>query len=203
MSIYRVLIVLLAITILGTLFSGCATPESPKAQPTASAIPPYPLPATPTPATTQIPTTTLTTTPPTAPTPLRTPTNTIPPPPDPSKVPTPIGTPNTPTPNPQQIGTPQPSQPSITPLPISKITDKAPQLAEDQKAKLYVLHPDGTYELFLIDYATDSKTYLLPGDVFVDLVPPRALIGHDAPKQPPPFVATLTTTPALYPVSTR
>jgi hypothetical protein len=65
------------------------------------------------------------------------------------------------------------------------------------------LHPDGTYELFLIDYTTDSKTYLLPGDVVIDLLPPRSLIGRSAPTRSPLPTVTSTTTQAPYPIPTR
>jgi hypothetical protein len=155
------------------------------------------------PVTTQIPTATFTLTPPTSPTPLRTSTNTIPPPPNPSIIPTPIGTPNTPTPNPQQVGTPQAPQPSITPLPISKITDKAPKLPKEQKAEVTIRHPDGTYELLLIDYSIKASTYLEPGDELIGVTPPTSLFGHTAPlpTEFPPSIPT--STPAPYPIPTR
>jgi hypothetical protein len=192
------------ITILVMLLGGCATPESPQAQPTASAVPPYPLPATPTPVTTQIPTTTFTATPPTSPTPLRTPTNTIPPPPNPSRIPTETGATRTPTPNRFQHGTPPAKPPPIpTPLPISKIIDKAPYLLTDQKAEAIIRRADGTYEKLLIDYSVKASTYLEVGDELITVIPPMAIPHYPPPKLTAISSSTVTPTQVPYPLPTR
>ncbi len=79
--------------------------------------------------------------------------------------------------------------PTVTPLPLSKTSDLAPDLSDRDKVHVYVMHCNGTFELFLIRPNTvSSKTVpLQPGDVILDWAPPASLMG------PPPRPGTSAT----------
>lgn len=116
--------------------------------------------------------------------------------------PTDTGT-KTSTPALSEYGTPPLTHsPSVTPLPISAITDLATDLPDEDKVYVYVFRCNGTFELFLVrpggpnaDIATAIP--LQPGDVIWDWIPPASIIGHYAPQ------VTFTTmpfpTPTLLP----
>jgi len=100
------------------------------------------------------------------------------------------------TPKPSEFGTPPVvAAPSVTPRPISRIVDLAPELPERDKATVYVRHPDGTYGLFLINYNMNiSELPLRTGDVVTKVVPPASLVGHKPPELPgSPFDSPLAT----------
>ena len=98
---------------------------------------------------------------------------------------TPVGTPPTATPYPGEIRPPAVFV-TPTPRPISKVTDLASDLSEQDKAKVIVQHPDGTFEAFLIRYEMDlSELPLEPEDVIINLVPPSSLMGHRRPRVTP------------------
>jgi hypothetical protein len=179
------------------LASSCATPVGPgaAATPMASILPPYPPPATNTLVVTQTPLPTV------EPSPTARLTNTLPPPPNPSRIPTQNGPTRTPTPERGSVGTAPPLPPTLTLFPFSKITDKAPALPEDQKAKVYIRHLDGTYELLLIDYSIKASTYLQPGDELIAVIPPTALVGHVPPPPQPSSSITPSSAPSRAPYS--
>lgn len=106
--------------------------------------------------------------------------------------------PNTPTPNVYQFETEPAPASSVTPLPISKITDLAPGLADRDKVYVYIMRCEGTFELFLVAPNTilTQTIPLNPGDVILNWIPPSSLIG-----QPPPRV-TATSTPTRTPTRT-
>jgi len=104
---------------------------------------------------------------------------------------------NTPTPDefgitPDEFGIPQTPGPTITPLPLSKVTDLAPELADRDKVYILVMRCEGTFELFLVSpsAAADISQVvpLQPGDIILDVVPPASLMG------PPPKVLVATPT---------
>ena len=98
-----------------------------------------------------------------------------------------------PTPNqhsePSKLGTSVPPLPSVTPLPLSKTSDLAPDLSDRDKVYVYVMRCNGTFELFLIRPNTVfSETIpLQPGDVVLRWFPPASLMG---PPPPPGAGAT-------------
>ncbi len=91
-----------------------------------------------------------------------------------------------PTPNqhsePSKLGTSVLPLPTVTPLPLSKTSDLAPDLTDRDKVYVHVMRCNGTFELFLIRPNTVfSETIpLQPGDVILDWAPPASLMG------PPP-----------------
>ncbi len=116
-----------------------------------------------------------------------------------------VGTP-TPTPVPSEFGTPPSVRPpSVTPLPLSKTTDLAPDLPDNEKAYVYVFRCNGTYELFLVRPAGVETTQTIPlqaGDIILHAFPPASLVGHQPPGPPPtesPFASPLTT-PTILPL---
>ncbi len=122
-------------------------------------------------------------------------------------VPTPVLNPTytgtlTPTPGPSDYGTLPPPAPSVTPLPISKITDLAPDLSNEEKVYVYVHKCNGTYELFLIrpGGATAVISDVVPlqeGDVILNWIQPASMMGHVPPRAttPSPLLTTPTSTP--------
>lgn len=183
--------------------TGCATPARPATfvTPTNSMTlpetqPPYPLPATYKPVVPNVPTPTATVT--AAAAPSATPTRRLvplpPTPPDPSRIPTYIGTPPTVTPRPGEVRTPPLAPPTFTPYPITKITDKAPELADEDKAHMIVRHADGTYELFLLGPGIiEPEKLLLPGDKMILLSPPLSLMK--SPPRPPTILPLAVPSP--------
>lgn len=117
------------------------------------------------------------------------------------------------TPEPSEFGTPPAVEaPSVTPLPISKVIDLAPELPQNEKAEARVKCPDGTYQIFLIrpDMST-SELPLEPGCVVIRLAPPGSLMGHAlptvtvsqaSPVGPHPETATPAQTPVFSPIPT-
>ncbi len=103
----------------------------------------------------------------------------------------------TPSPKPFEYAPPAVMPPSVTPLPLSKITDLAPDLSDHDKAYIYVFRCNGTYELFLVRPAGVETTRTIPlqaGDIIRYAFPPASLMGPPPP--PPaesPFVSPLTT----------
>ncbi len=97
---------------------------------------------------------------------------------------------DTPTATPMRpgIGTAPSPGPSVTPLPLSKVTDLAPELADRDKVYVYVMHCDGTFELFLADpkVPLEQEIPLLPDDIIYDWVPPASSMGHYPPPLYPP-----------------
>lgn len=81
--------------------------------------------------------------------------------------------------------------PSVTPLPISKTTDLAPELRQEDKAQVYVKRSNGTFEIFWVRPTAEfSKTIPLQrGDIIFDIVSPASMMGH----QPPMFNSPLPT----------
>lgn len=79
--------------------------------------------------------------------------------------------------------------PSVTPLPISRITDFAPNLSNRCKSEVIVRRSNGAYETFLVPIGEDRsrvKATLGPGDqIFLD-GPPPVLMG---PGSRPTFTA--------------
>ena len=152
---------------------------------------PYPPPQTPTVVPPATPTTVPT---PPSPTLVGTPTPAPPTPTPPGYTPVYTGTPPTATPYPGEIRTPAPPEPTPTPLPISKITDLAPDLPDEEKSVCLVRYADGTYGIFRIRPGTDiSEIPLNPGDLVVDCLPPASLTGHYVIKWTP-TVAQVTPT---------
>lgn len=90
----------------------------------------------------------------------------------------------TPTPQFSEFGTPPMIlAPSVTPLPVSQVVDLVPQLAENDKAKVYVRRSDGTYVVFLTRFEMDIKDLPLShGDVVVQKIPPASLMGQQPPR---------------------
>jgi hypothetical protein len=121
--------------------------------------------------------------------------------PTPSR-PTPVdlhgATPLPPTP----VSTHNANAPTLQPLPtyspyvISKTTDLSPDGPERDKAFVYVLHCDGSIEIFKVIPKGDIKNDvpLLPDDYVLDWVPPASMMGHEPP--PPPY-KTPTPTPTI------
>ena len=89
----------------------------------------------------------------------------------------------TPTPERGQVVTPAPVV-SATPLPLSKTTDLAPGLADEDKAYVYVMHCDGTFELFMMDPQDirANKIPLKPDDVILLISPPLSMMGAEPPR---------------------
>ena len=90
---------------------------------------------------------------------------------------------NTPTPKPDEFGTIPKLAPSVTPLPLSKITDLATDLPEKDKVHVYVMRCSGSFELFLLNpnMKIAAVVPLQPGDVILDWIPPASLLGHRPP----------------------
>ncbi len=105
----------------------------------------------------------------------------------------------TPPPEPFEYAPPAASAPSVTPLPLSKTTDLAPDLPDRDKAYVYVFRCNGTYELFLVrpaDVETRRTIPLQAGDTIRYWDPPASLMGVHPPRSHPtetPFVSPLTT----------
>ncbi len=159
--------------------------------PVTSTPQPYPPPQTPT----VVPPATLTAVP-THPSPtlVGTPTPAPPTPTPPGYTPVYTGTPPTATPYPGEVRTPAPPEPTPTPLPISKTTDLAPDLPDEEKSVCLVRYADETYGIFRIRPGTDiSEIPLNPGDLVVDCLPPASLTGHYVIKWTP-TVAQVTPT---------
>jgi hypothetical protein len=117
---------------------------------------------------------------------------------------TPIAGRGTPTPNRSQFGTPPAiPAPSVTPLPISRITDLAPDLPDKDKVYVYVQHPNGVIELFLIRPSVEisGAIPLQANDVIINWVSPASLMGHYPPGATP-AMPLATSTISLYPVPT-
>jgi hypothetical protein len=98
---------------------------------------------------------------------------------------------NTPTPNPDEFGTIPKLAPSVTPLPISKMTDLATDLPDKDKVYVYIMRCSGDFELFLLNpnVKITEAIPLQPGDVILDWIPPASLMGHRPPiitSQPSP-----------------
>jgi hypothetical protein len=111
----------------------------------------------------------------------------------------------TPTPGPSEFGTPPSMRsPSVTPLPLSRTSDLAPELSNSDKVYVYVFRCNGTYELFLIrpDVEITQAIPLQVGDTILYWLPPKSLMGHQPPG--PPFVSPLNTPtiPAHLPTAT-
>lgn len=169
---------------------GSVTPTAPP-PPVTPTPQPYPPPQTPT-----VPPLATPTTVPTSPSPILvgTPTPAPPTPTPPGYTPVYTGTPPTATPYPGEIRTPAPPEPTPTPLPISKITDLAPDLPNEEKSVCLVRYADGTYGIFRTRPGTDiSEIPLNPGDLVVDCLPPASLTGHYVIKSTP-TVAQVTPT---------
>ena len=99
---------------------------------------------------------------------------------------------------PSRHGTVFPPPPTVTLLPLSKTTDLAPNLADQDKARIYVVHCNGAFELFLIGPTTAEISKTIPlqaGDTILDLVPPASSMGHRPPSGPvnTPFGSPLAT----------
>jgi hypothetical protein len=108
----------------------------------------------------------------------------------------------TPTPRRGQVVTPAPVV-AATSLPLSKTTDLAPGLADEDKVYVYVMHCDGTFELFKVNpnIPLSQAIPLKPNDVILEWDPPASMIGHQPPSdntiptqsgtpmplQPPPY----------------
>ncbi len=73
--------------------------------------------------------------------------------------------------------------PSVTPIPISKTTDLAPELREADKSKVYVKRANGTFEVFWIRPRDKASIVipLQPGDVILHVISPASLMGHQPP----------------------
>jgi hypothetical protein len=102
---------------------------------------------------------------------------------------------NTPTPDLDQFGTELAPASSVTPLPISKVTDLAKRLTDEDKVYVYVMRCEGTFELFLVGPNTilTQTIPLKPGDVILDSIPssssrhppPRATVTPTRNRKPP------------------
>jgi hypothetical protein len=78
-----------------------------------------------------------------------------------------------------------PYLPSVTPLPISKTTDLAPNLADQDKARVYVMRCSGAFEVFLIGPTNAEISKMIPlqtGDTVLSLVPAASSMGHRPPR---------------------
>lgn len=123
----------------------------------------------------------------------------------PGYIPSYTGTPLTATPRPGEVG-PTANVFTPTPLPISKTTDLAQGVPDEDKYIYVVQHSDGTYEKYLIpaNYPGDERQLmgLGPQDVIIygnPLVPmPRSTPQVTAVSVTPTLTPTLTYTPA-YP----
>ena len=127
---------------------------------------------------------------------------------------------------PSRHGTVFPLPPSVTPLPLSKTTDLAPNLADQDKARIYVMHCNGAFELFLIGSTTAEISKTIPlqaGDTILNSIAAASSMGHRPPSGPAntPFgsplatsafssnmplnspLATLTPLPLRTPIGTR
>lgn len=108
----------------------------------------------------------------------------------PTVTPKPIGT-RTPTPRPDQFGTPPPPSSTLTPIPFSRTVDLAPDLSEDQKTHFIVYRCNGSYELFLGRYPQNAQSItetlkLQPGDILVTMFGPYPPITKIVRPPPPP-----------------
>ncbi len=121
-----------------------------------------------------------------------------------------------PTPNnqnlaPSRLGIVLSPLPTVTLLPLSKTTDLAPNLADQDKARVYVMHCNGAFELFLIGPTTAEISKTLPlqaGDTVLNTVAAASAMGHRPPSGPAntPFGSSLTTpTPIPFrtPIGTK
>lgn len=90
---------------------------------------------------------------------------------------------NTPTPKPEEFGTISKLIPSVTPLPISKITDLATDLPDKDKVYVLIMRCSGSFELFLLNpnVKITEAIPLQSGDVILDWFPPASLMGHRPP----------------------
>jgi len=168
---------------------GTVTPTAPPL-PVTPTPQPYPPPQTPTVVPLATPTT-MSTHP--SPTLVGTPTPALPTPTPPGYTPVYTGTPPTATPYPGEIRPPAVFV-TPTPLPISKITDLAPDLPNEEKSVCLVRYADETYGIFRIRPGTDiSEIPLNPGDLVIDCLPPASLTGHYVVKWTP-TVAQVTPT---------
>lgn len=109
---------------------------------------------------------------------------------------------SSPTPSLSQLGTPPPTVPTITPLPIISTTDLAPELADEDKTYVYVYRCEGTFELFLIgpvgpNAVISDAIPLRPGDIIYNAIPPASLVGHE-----PPTAIILSPTASMESTST-
>jgi hypothetical protein len=139
--------------------------------PVTPTLEPYPPPQIPTVVPPAMPTTVPA---PPSPTLVGPPTPVPPTPTPPGYTPGYTGTPPTATPYPGEIRTPV-LAPTVTPLPISKITDLVPDLPDEEKMVNIIRRADGAYEKFLtsVHYTGDVRTLLGlgPGDVLVNKYP--------------------------------
>ena len=114
---------------------------------------------------------------------------------------------------PSRHGTVFPLPPSVTPLPLSKTTDLAPNLADQDKARIYVMHCNGAFELFLIGPTTAEISKTIPlqaGDTILNSIAAASSMGHRPPSGPvnTPFGSPLATptlssnTPLSSPLAT-
>jgi len=78
--------------------------------------------------------------------------------------------------------------PASTPLPISKVTDLSAGSPEEEKAYVYVMHCDGSIELFKVKPTGDKSADVhLQADDFLYAVSPAVqTFGHQPPKGPFP-----------------
>lgn len=112
---------------------------------------------------------------------------------------------STATPAPFEYGTPPLVEaPSVTPWPLSSITDLATDLPDEDKVYVYVFRCDGTFALFLVrpggpNADISTAVPLQPGDVILDWIPPASLVGHYAPQITSTLLPPPPSTAAPYP----
>ncbi len=83
---------------------------------------------------------------------------------------------------PSKLGVSDLPSPTVTPLPLSRTKDLAPDLSDQDKVYVYVMRCNGTFELFLIrpNTVVSDTIPLQAGDVILNWFPPTSLMG------PPP-----------------
>ncbi len=84
---------------------------------------------------------------------------------------------------PSKPGTNSLPLPTVTPLPLAKTSDLAPDLSDRDKVYVYVMRCNGTFELFLIrpNSVFSDTIPLQPGDVILNWFPPASLMGPPPP----------------------
>lgn len=95
---------------------------------------------------------------------------------------------------------------SVTPLPIKRTIDLAPELPSENKLTVLVWRCDGSIDLYLAEPSVEDISFkfeLQKGDVVMDILPPAATFGN----QPPPLSGLQAPTPigipTGYPVLTQ